>query len=76
MTIPRPRPLLLGRCLNRTAGFQNVGMPRSVIALSTFFLSTHVGVLNPRIGKNFVHGSTSARVEVEHTTNNMSRITR
>lgn len=69
------RLLLLRWCLSRTAGLQNVGVTRSVIALSSFFLSTHVGVLNPRIGKNLIHSSTTARVEVEHTANDVSSIT-
>lgn len=69
------RLLLLWWCLSSTTGLQDVGVTRSVIALSPFFLSTHVGVLNPRIGENFVHRSTASRVEVEHTANDVSSIT-
>lgn len=69
------RLLLLRWCLSRTAGLQNVGVTRSVIALSSFFLSTHVGVLNPRVGKNLIHSSTTAWVEVEHTANDVPSIT-
>jgi len=47
-----------------------------MVADSFFVLSADVCVLHPRIRKNFFHGGTLPRVELEHTTDDMTRLSR
>jgi hypothetical protein len=58
------------------AGLQRVTVTGRSEDCAHIFLAADKGVLDPRVGQNFVHGCTLARVELKHTSDDMSSFAR